>query len=93
MIEVLDPPLYFAWRWEHGFPYVVHFYVAEEARTFAVARHSVLQLRKYFQERGFRRVYLNARLEDVRIQKAIQHHFRVKPYGEADGHVFYLVEV
>lgn len=74
-------------------PYVVHFYVAKEARSFKTALWSINQLKKYFQQRGFKYIMMNARSEDVGIQKAIEHHFRVKPYGQADGHQFYLVEV
>lgn len=93
MIEWLDPPLYFAWRWEHGMPYVVHFYVAKDYRSYRTAVQAITQMKEYFQIRGFKHILMNARLEDTKIQKAIEHHFRVKPYGQADGHQFYLVEV
>lgn len=93
MIEVWDPPLYFAWRIEHGLPYVVHFYVAKSSRSFTAMLKSIRFVRTYFKDRGFDRVLINARKHEAQIQKVIEHHFRVKPYGEADGHQFYLLEV
>ena len=93
MIEVFDPPLYFAWRWEQNLPYVVHFYVAKQARSFVASLACVKQLRAYFAELGFHRILLNARCEEPRIQRAIEHHFKVRSYGAADAHKFYLVEV
>lgn len=93
MIECFEPPLYFAWRWEHGMPYVVHFYVTKNERSVTTALWSINKMKVYFQTRGFHHIMMNARIEDVGIQKAIEHHFNVKPYGQADGHQFYLVEV
>lgn len=93
MIEVFHWPLYFAWRWEHGFPYVVHYYISKDARSLATARSCGKWFKEYFRQRGFTHLLLNARLEDDRIQKAIEYYFKAEPYGDADQHKFYLVEV
>lgn len=93
MIEVFQPPVYFAWRFENGLPYVIHFYVRRTIRSFPTALKAIREMRRYFRERGMNRILMNARSEEPRIQKAIEHHFRVKPYAQADGHHFYFVEV
>ena len=93
MTEVFRKPLYFVWRWEQGFPYVVHFYVMKAYRSVKVARICARRLKKYFAQKGFRRIMINARSSDIKIQKAIEYYFKTKPYGEADEHKFYVVEV
>ena len=93
MREVVKPPLYFSWRVEHGMPYLVNFYLKPSNRTFANALAAIRYVRQYFKELGFTHLLMNTMVEDTRIEKAVTHHFRVKPYGEADGHKFYLVEV
>lgn len=93
MIEVFDPPLYFAWRWERGLPYVVHFYITRAARSLRMARWAMGRLRNYFKRRGLRTLLMNARSGEPRVQHAIEYYFKTKAYAEADEHKFYLVEV
>lgn len=93
MIEVYQPPLYFAWRMEHDMPYLVHFYITKAARSFKKAIWAIQYTREYFRFLGFSLILMNVRAEDARVRKLVEHHFRVKPYGQADGHQFYLVEV
>lgn len=93
MIEIFEPPLYFAWDYSNGLPHVVHFYVQTAHRTPDVARNAAKRLREYFRNLGATYIYMNAMCADKRVQKAIEWFFKVKPYSEAEGHKFYLVEV
>ncbi len=93
MIEVFHYPLYFAWRWEYGFPYVFHYYIAKEARSFKVALQCGRWFKNYFKKRGYQHLIMNAHSEDFQIQKAIEYFFRIKSYAEVNQHKFYIVEV
>ena len=79
---------FFTIREEHGFPYLIHFYVDKDKRSINSARKLIKSVRSVV-----RTGKMLIHSKKSYLDKFIQYYFKVKPYARENSYNFYLVEV
>jgi len=82
---------FFTYRFEHSYPFIIHFCVDRSQRGSWVAKNLVDRF--MHEVRDYKEALINVPLIRTDIQRIVEGYFKTTPYAIKDGYAFYKVEV